>query len=73
MRLIKDEISKKQKQLGIQTPKQKDLMQDAIIAQTLNTKLEQNHSAVVTSHFKHSLLYGILNRKEKATNSNEYN
>lgn len=40
IKLCKEETQKKLKQLGIKTPKQKDLVTDAVFATTLNTKLE---------------------------------
>ena len=64
IRYCRDEITKKLRQLDIKLPKQKELVTDATFAHTLNAKLEQNHSNVVTSQFKHHLLYTTITRKE---------
>jgi hypothetical protein len=58
--------------LGIQTPKQKELVTEATTALTLNQKLEGTHSQVTTALFKHQLLFGILNSKNKPNSSSEF-
>lgn len=73
LRFCKDEIAKKLKQLDIKTPKQRDLVSDATTAHTLNSKLELNHSNVVTAQFKHNLLYSTFARKDfKVSGAREF-
>lgn len=73
IRLCREEAVKKQKVLGIDTERQKKLVDSAVFANLLNTKLEQTHSAVFTLHYKHSLLYyNLCGRKDNATDARTF-
>jgi hypothetical protein len=68
----KEETSKKIKALDIKMPKQRELVQEAMIAHVLNSKLEQNHSIVFSGSFKHNLIYSWLSKRIKEESSNDF-
>lgn len=57
LKYSREEAHRKLSQLQVKAQKQKDQVIDACFANSLNHMMEQQHSAVASCLFKHSLLY----------------